>query len=90
MKCETCGQEVKKLKVGDRVEAIKDIDGIKLTEKQGIVKRISNHKNNGLPVLIEFDKRFKGGCGVVGYCKAQRGWWGKDEEFKIVKKGVKK
>ena len=88
MNCKTCGQEIL-LKVGDRVEAIGEVDGVNLKGKKGVVKYI--YSGGGKPVLVEFVKPFKGGheggYDGMGHCNQGRGRWGEHKDFKVIKRG---
>ena len=72
-----------KLKVGDRVEAIRKVDGINLKGKRGVVRYVN--PGGRLPVLVEFGKPFENGHEGEGRCKQGRGRWGKYADFKVIK-----
>ena len=61
-----------KFKVGDRVRAIKTVDGRDLTSKTGTILEIYN--NNRYNIGVQFDTPFAGGhdlnqLGKYGYCR---------------------
>ena len=75
---------MKKLKVGDRVEAIGVVDGVNLKGKNGVVKGVVHY--DSLPVLVEFDEPFEEGHSGYGerLCKENHGRWGKHEDFLLL------
>lgn len=85
MKCTKCGQKVKTLKVGDKVEAIGKVSGLNLKGKQGVVVKVDNDPE--VPVLVEFDKPFLEGHSGLGdgKCKNGHGRWGRPNDFKVIK-----
>ena len=80
MNCKTCGQKIL-LEVGDRVEAIGEVDGLTLKGRQGTIIQIDC---GSPPVLVEFDDAMDGHTGL-GRCKDGHGWWGEHEDFKVIK-----
>jgi hypothetical protein len=70
-----------KFKVGDKVEAIDDVDSLDMKGKQGTVRCIGS---GSLPLGIEFDHDFDEGHSLLSSLNNHRGRFGDEDEFKLV------